>query len=174
MTLNTMVNNGWMLLKYWFLREIMGKDGVLLTNPGGRLVDIDDWYGYQDCERLGCDHYLCEHAGYGECGNAGCDCKSFLHPQSAAVLKNEITRAARGAYWNMKEVPGVEDVKVRIETVIYVDVTLDAEHDAQEHRYRVYDMERTLYSMYPQAGFDFNLTFGEDKTQLEVQEDPNE
>lgn len=99
MRLPIIIVNCWTLFKNLMTMEITitTRREILLREIDGRLVTLDEWRGYNECARLGCGHYLCEHAfttelppeGAGEkaappiitdagCGNAGCDCTGFL------------------------------------------------------------------------------------------------
>jgi len=47
------------------VRQVFGHEAACcgyFKNPDGRLVDCDEWWGYQDCMFPGCGHYQLEHS----------------------------------------------------------------------------------------------------------------
>ncbi len=59
MGLRTKLHNAYMTVRNW----VKGPDCCgLWENPDGRLVECDDWWGYQNCMFPGCGHYQIEHS----------------------------------------------------------------------------------------------------------------
>ena len=105
MRFRTRLRNGWTLLFSLFSNR------TLFREPDGRLVDIDDWSGYDNCWRPGCGHYRCEH-GFGEkykviyakdkalegtegwdpvgCMNAGCPCEGFMEDDFYVIWDSQV------------------------------------------------------------------------------------
>jgi len=156
-------------------------DDIIIEEPDGRLVLLDEWSGYDSCLRPGCGHYRCEHEvalgktiyvkpGFEEqakrreksfvpgCANAGCECRKFLDGDGLRDWASALTMAARTAKQELSGVRGVNFVVVAVGATIWVQTVMKDELDTEERRHAVYVKEQELYNKHLGMPFNFGVT----------------
>jgi hypothetical protein len=180
LNLRVRLQNIYARIKYRFVEP---KCCGLFKNPDGRLVECDEWWGYQNCMYPGCGHYQLEHSdGTPEkiiydknnpenvgkevamrpgCMNAGCgDCPGFwdkakLHEfiQQLSFARNHATHAL-----SLDKFPGVLHTDARVVTKVEIDIDMRYPCTPEEYA-NVMDRMRGLQAEFPHVALDFHLHY---------------
>ncbi len=180
--IRVLLHNAYMTIRNW----VKGPDCCgLWENPDGRLVECDDWWGYQNCMFPGCGHYQIEHSDgspnkivYSKdhpedvgnevtwpkgCMNAGCgDCPGFWTKDDLYSFVHGLARARHYASHDMFRDGDQYDLNVtHVDTSVSIVVqvtTAVASHD-HEALSRVFEREGKLRDKFPDILFNFDVRF---------------
>jgi hypothetical protein len=170
------------------VRQFFGHEAACcgyFKNPDGRLVDCDEWWGYQECMFPGCGHYQIEHSDgtpnkiiYSKdnpelvgtlvvdpvgCLNAGCeDCPKFWTKEDLHNFMQQLARARHHASHDMfrdgsQYDPNVKHVDTSVSVVVQVTTSVASrDHDALN---KVFEREGKLRDKFPDILFNFDVRF---------------
>jgi hypothetical protein len=173
-----------------WIEQVLGKEPECcgyFRNPDGRLVECDEWWGYQECMFPGCGHYQLEHSDgtpnkiiYAKdnpelvgtlvvdpvgCLNAGCeDCPKFWTKDDLHNFVQQLGQAKRDAYWTLggwhnDEMADKPPVKrVDVHIDIIIRATTILAPTDEAAREVIFKREQGLMEKYPDVTFDFHVT----------------
>lgn len=178
------LHNAYLVVRDWWVgSECCG----LWRNPDGRLVECDDWWGYQECQFPGCGHYQIEHGDgtpneiiYSKdkpelvgtlvvdpvgCLNAGCgDCPEFWDKAKLHNFMQELAQARHHATHMMfydghggQRDENVRHVDSKVSIVVQVMTTVCTRD--REALNAVFEREQAIMDKFPDVLFNFDVRF---------------
>jgi hypothetical protein len=165
-------------------------------NPDGKLVECNEWWGYQDCMFPGCGHYQLEHSDgtpnkiiYAKdhpelvgtlvvdpvgCLNAGCeDCPKFWTKEDLHNFMQLLARARHHATHDMHRDGEQCDLNVtHVDTSVsvVVQVTTSVTSRDRDALNRVFEREGKLRDKFPDILFNFDVRFEPQEVKASISE----
>jgi hypothetical protein len=165
-------------------------------NPDGRLVDCDEWWGYQDCMFPGCGHYQLEHSDgtpnkiiYAKdhpelvgtevvdpvgCLNAGCDdCPKFWTKEDLHNFMQQLAVARHHASHDMFRDGDQHDLNVtHVDTSVSIVVQVTTSVGSRDHDAlnKVFEREGKLRDKFPDILFNFDVRFEPQEVKTSISE----
>jgi hypothetical protein len=183
------------------VRQFFGHEAACcgyFKNPDGKLVDCDEWWGYQECMFPGCGHYQLEHSDgtpnkivYAKdkpelvgtlvvdpvgCLNAGCeDCPKFwtkddLHifVQQLAIARHHATHMMFYDGHGSERDENVRHVDTNVSIIVQV-TTAVANHD-HDALSKVFEREGKIRDKFPDILFNFDVRFEPQEVKTSISE----